>query len=58
MASVRFSELPVIVGIGQTKYTREKESDVIANVAMSVRMAADDAGLRLTDIDGLFVNNV
>lgn len=58
MPGVQRSELPAIVGIGATKHNREKSSNVIADVATALKMAVDDAGLKLSDIDGLMVHNI
>jgi acetyl-CoA acetyltransferase len=43
----------VIVGIGQTGYTKNSGVSELALAAEAVRKAIDDAGLRPSDIDGL-----
>ena len=43
----------VIVGIGQTGYTKHSGVSELALAAEAVRKAIDDAGLRPSDIDGL-----
>ena len=43
----------VIVGIGQTKYTKNSGVSELALASEAVRNAIDDAGLVPSDIDGL-----
>ena len=58
MPDVKMNELPAIIGIGATKHNREKVSNVIADVATVMQMACEDAGIRLTDLDGLMVHSI
>lgn len=42
-----------IVGIGQTVYSRNSERDELDMAVEAIRNAVDDAGLKMSDIDGL-----
>ena len=42
-----------IVGIGQTKFSRDSQRDELDMAAESIKAAVDDAGLKMEDIDGL-----
>jgi acetyl-CoA acetyltransferase len=47
-----------IVGVGTTEYGSFPETDTYGLGAKALLSAADDAGIRLADIDGLIVNRI
>ncbi|OUN00010.1 MAG: lipid-transfer protein [Paenibacillaceae bacterium ZCTH02-B3] len=47
-----------IVGVGNTKYGNFPETDAYGLGAEALKNALDDAGLRLSDLDGLVVNRI
>lgn len=41
-----------IVGVGQTKYSRDSQRDELDMACEAIKKAVDDAGLKMSDIDG------
>jgi acetyl-CoA acetyltransferase len=56
--SSQYRRKAAIVGVGCTEFSKNSGRSELHNAVLAVKTAADDAGLKLKDIDGLIFHNM